>query len=411
MTTTLQRLLKYPHRAVFDKDPVAELVLRVRHASGCVWRIAGGVMTVTTGQGTHTYDLTALTVAQLRAAMVADGLSVQNVTAKFDSHSALVLVEGGGDSSDQFDGVYPIPGNQLVSNGDHVYAYTSLLWALMSVYSREVDAAAEQVRQALLQMVIATAEGEWLSLWGTLYGVPRLDGETDAQLRLRIPREAFRLRVNPRAIELSVKDLTGKTITILEPWHDVFTLDQSPLSGGDKIQDGELVGPFLIQPSSVGSIDWSDVLPIIERNRPAGVLTLPPQVLYRGGAELGDAIPVGTSKRRRHVASPRYEDMALLDYAAIEETSVPNYPFLHRRTITHIGYAEIPPPAWQPFPWQPIPWSELPPYHVATKNYRSYRVYKLGVEYVSQTWPQRVWSDMAWAEINVVIGTAHSRTS
>ena len=29
--TTLQRLLKYPHAAVFDKDPLAELAIRVRH--------------------------------------------------------------------------------------------------------------------------------------------------------------------------------------------------------------------------------------------------------------------------------------------------------------------------------------------------------------------------------------------
>ena len=32
--TTLQRLLKYPHAAVFDKDPLAELAIRVRHDDG-----------------------------------------------------------------------------------------------------------------------------------------------------------------------------------------------------------------------------------------------------------------------------------------------------------------------------------------------------------------------------------------
>lgn len=370
--TTLQRLLRYPHAAVFDKDPQSALVLRVRHSSGCVWRVAAGVMTVTVGSSAPlTYNLSAMTVGSLKAALVADGLQVVDVTDRHDATSALALVEGGGSTSDQFDGVWPIPGDQYVSNGDHVYVFTSLLLALLSTYSRELDAAAEQVRQALLQMVIATAEGEWLDLWGTIYGVPRLEGETDAQLRLRIPREAFRLRVNPRAIELAVKDLTGKTITIAEPWVSIFTLDQSELSGGDNIQDGELVGPFLIRPQSVGAIDWSDVLPIIERNRPAGVLMLPPQVLYRGGAELGSSPTVGTSVRRRHVAFVRLEDLALLDYAEIEETSELNYPITHRRS----------------------------------------NMYFTGVQYRSRTWPALRWEHVTWAEANASVGTAHTRVN
>jgi len=370
--TTLQRLLKYPHAAVFDKDPQAALVLRVRHASGCVWKIDSGTMTVTVGGSTvHLYDLKALTISSLRSALIADGLEVINVTGRYDSLSAMALVEGGGSASDEFDGVYPIPGDQYVSNGDHVYAYTSLLWALMSTYSREVDAAAYQVRQALLQMVIATAEGEWLDLWGALYGVPRLDGETDPQLRLRIPVEAFRLRVNPRAIEVAIKDLTGKTVTILEPWKDIFTLDESLLSGPDKMQDHDLVGPFLIQPQSVGSIDWSDVLPIVERNRPAGVLMLDPQVLYRSGASRDWAITVGTAIVRRHAAAVQLEDLALLDYADIEETSALNYPMIYRRSVRHLS----------------------------------------GIRYFSRTWPARKWEAIAWSDANASVGTAHTRTT
>lgn len=354
-STTLQRLLRYPHPAVFDKDPVSELVIRLRHADGCTWRIASGAMTATAGAAEFTYDLTTLTVAQLIDALQDDGFELLNLNARFHQLSALVLVEGEGD--------------QGLSNGDHIYGFTSLLWALFSGYSREVDAAAEQVRQALLQMVIATASNEWLDLWGTLYAAPRATGETDAAYRLRIPREAFRIRVNPRAIELAIKDLTGKDVTILEPWRDVFTLDQSELSGPDKMQDGELVGPFLIQPQSVGSIDWSDVLPIVERNRPAGVLMLPPQVLYVGGAELTDPVTVGTSISRRHATAVQLEDLALLDYADIEETSELNHPLIYRRSVQHLS----------------------------------------GVRYYSRPWPALKWENIAWSEANVSVGTSYTR--
>lgn len=392
--TTLQRLLKHPHAAVFDKDPLAELVLRVSHAGGSSWVVAAGVLTVVAGGEEFTYQLAGYTVSTLANAMQADGLSVTRVNSRYGHLSALALVEGAS--------------NQWLSNGDHLRVFTSLLWALLQGYSREVDAAQEQIRQALLQMVIATAEGEWLDLWGTLYGVPRMTGESDAELRIRIPREAFRLRSNPRAIEAAIKDLTGKDVSILEPWQSSFVLDQSLLSGQDKMQDGQFVGPFLIQPSSVGPIDWSDVIPIVDRNRPAGVLMLPPQVFYRGGASLIGEIEVGTSKKRRHVASLRYEDLVLLDYAEIEEISILNHPIKNSKTVLHRGYAEIPSPSWQLLPWQPIPWDQISSYAVLTKTWRSYRVYKFGVEYVSQTWLDTPWTDRAWLDVNVVVGTSHS---
>lgn len=394
--TTLQRLLKHPHAAVFDKDPLAELVLRVSHAGGSSWVVAAGVLTVVAGGEEFTYQLAGYTVSTLANAMQADGLSVTRVNSQYGHLSALALVEGASD--------------QWLSNGDHLRVFTSLLWALLQGYSREVDAAQEQIRQALLQMVIATAEGEWLDLWGTLYGVPRMTGESDAALRLRIPREAFRLRSNPRAIEAAIKELTGKDVVILEPWRDVFTLDQSVLSGPDKMQDGERVGPFLIQPYSGVPIDWSDVLPIIERNRPAGVLTLPPQVDYRGGVVApGDAL-VGTTIKRRHVAAVRTEDLALLDYADIEEVSVLNHPLRHLREISHRGAAAISTATWPPVSWLRQPWDQIT-YTVSTRNWRSYRLYHLGVEYTSQPWSNQPWMSLPWLDINVVVGTTHSSSS
>lgn len=394
--TTLQRLIKYPHAAVFDKDPGAELVFRLRHALGAAWLIADGVMTATAGAQEFSYDLATTTVAGLVAKLRADGFDVLSIASEFDTYSALVLISGSG--------------QQAETNGDHVHAFTSLMWALMSGYAREVNAAEYQVRQALLQMVITTAEGEWLDLWGTLYGVPRLDGESDVAYRIRIPREAFRVRVNARAIELAIKELTGKDVQILESWTSVFTLDQSDLSGGDKIQDGERVGPFYIQAFSTTSIDWSDVLPIVLRNKPAGVLMLPPQVQHHTLLTVPADWALGTAITRRHVASVRLEDLALLDFASIEDTSVINHPILHRRSILHGGGAVMGSNTWQPYPWMNVPWDQVT-YLAALDGWTSDRAYILTGPPGGEYWMGISWTGLSWADADVAIGTAHSSTS
>ncbi len=355
--TTLQRLLDHPHRAVFEKGAADELVFRLIHNAGASWAIGDGVMTARAGSLVRTYNLRALTVSGVIAALRADGFTVAHTSSRFDGFSALVLTEGAGEQNE--------------SNGDHVTAFTSLLWVLFTAYAGEVNAAHDQIRQALLQMVIATAEGEWLDLWGSLYSVGRLSGESDVAYRARIPQEAFRIRVNALAIELAILQLTGKAVQILEPWTSVFRLDQSVLSGGDKFQDGTRVGPFYIQPYSEVPIDWSDVMPIIERNRPAGVLVLPPMARIGTSIEVPGEYTAEFAVRRRHTGVAVIEDVALLDFSDIEDTSVVNDPFERRRRVRN----------------------------------------EIAVEYTGQYWNALYWRDETWASQNAVLGSSHTSSS
>jgi len=259
--TTLQRLIASTHSAVFDKAPGAELALRVRHTDGAVWSIADEVLTVRAGAAVPvTFNLALYTVAGLAAALVSAGFQVPAVSSSWAARPALALIEGDGD--------------QAVTNGDHLTAFTSLLWAIMSGYGGEVRAAEYQVGQALRQMVITQAEGEWLDIWGTLYGVDRKQTELDAALQIRLRREVFRRRVNAHAIEIAIMDETGWDVRIEEPWRELFRLDESTLSGGYKFYDGDTVGYHLIRPEALDQVDWSIVLPIIERNKPAGVIVV-----------------------------------------------------------------------------------------------------------------------------------------
>lgn len=264
--TTLERLVKYPHAAVFDKAPGAELAFRLRHPEGSSWRIADGSLSVTVGDVTWDYDLGQHTVASLAHTLEADGFEVLAVSSEFASRGAAVLIEGAGDQSK--------------SNGDHVYAHTSILWTLMGGYAGEIREAEHQVHEALRQMVITQAEGEWLDLWGMLYAVDRLAGESDADYAKRIPSEAFRIRVNGLAIEKAVKELTGKDVELREPWREMFTLDESSLSGSHRFPDEKYYGYFLIQPIAREAFDWTDVLEVIHRNRAAGIEVYPPAIEF-----------------------------------------------------------------------------------------------------------------------------------
>lgn len=268
--TTFQRLLRYPHGAAFDKRPADELALRVRHPLGCTWVVRDEVLTVTpAGAAPISYNLPDYTLASLATGLRQDGFEVPYTSNSLRLLSAAILVDGSGD--------------QAKSNGDHLKAFTSLLWVILSVYARMLKEAGVAKEEALRQMVIPQAEDYWLDVWGQLYGVERRDNEDDPAYAERIPEEAFRIRVNALAIEKAIKDLTGKDVVIREPWKQIFRLDISQLSGRHHLYEGSRYGYHLLQPVAFGgSIEWDDVLAVIDRNRAGGVIVLPPVIEMNG---------------------------------------------------------------------------------------------------------------------------------
>lgn len=397
MTTTLQRLLKYPHQAVFDLSAAPNVAFRLRHPAGATWTVADEVMVVKVGSQTLTFDLASYTVATLAQSLSDAGFDVQTVSGALANLSARVLLEG--------------VGNELQSNGDQVQAFTSLLWAMYSGYAVEVRKAEEQVEEALSQMVISQAEGEWLDLWGALYAVSRKIGEVDAAYAPRIPREAFRVRVNARAIELAIRDETGSDVRIEEPWQNIFRLDESVLSGPDKFYDGAHVGYHLIKPTTTQYVDWKQVLPIIDRNRAAGITVLDPENKF-GSTVDGTDHQMSAALRRDHEQYERYEDRALLDYSTIEEVSILNHSARFRRLVNHSSQAIIGTQTWGNFPWIDETWGAVN-YFVDGVHTRDYRVYYSTIAYAGQYWvANKTWvtADSTWADFNAIIGSAHRQS-
>ena len=194
-----QKLLGFLNRA-FSRDPVQFLAMRLRYDGAMTWAVEDAVLTTTVAGGSGAplvVDLTLYTLAELANHLNAQpGYSVvYRVTSEASLVGARTLLGGTND--------------QDSSNGDHLYAFTSLTWAYLDANAVELKTAREQIYQMLRQMVVPTAENEWLDEIGGFYNVPRNNGEPDAIYGPRIIYEVTRPRNNNKAIEIAISVATG----------------------------------------------------------------------------------------------------------------------------------------------------------------------------------------------------------
>lgn len=198
------RLLGLLNR-VFDIDPERFLALRLNYSgTSMTWAISDGVLTTTVSDGPGaalSVDLSQYTIRSLVDYLSAQpGYSVAFLTGQNSGLSALVLMDGSGD--------------QGASNGDHLYGYSSLLWAIMEPAASELTDAQAQVLEAPKQMSVATAEDIWLDEIGSYFGVLRNSGEVDTAYGPRIVAEVVRPKCNNVAIEKAISYYTGQATTV-----------------------------------------------------------------------------------------------------------------------------------------------------------------------------------------------------
>lgn len=194
-----QKLLGFLHRA-FSRDPIQFLALRLRYDGGMKWEVADAVLTTSVSGGSGTdlqIDLNQYTIADLVNFLnLQPGYTVvYQAPPEPSTLGARILIDSHGD--------------QDQSNGDHIYAFTSLTWAVLDSSAVELRAAREQIYQMLRQMTVATAESEWLDEIGDYYSVKRQNGEPDSLYGPRIIYEVIRPRNNNKAIEQAISVATG----------------------------------------------------------------------------------------------------------------------------------------------------------------------------------------------------------
>lgn len=266
--TTFGRMLDSIPPQILSHGPLNEFCFNLTHPAGDVqWEVAEGVLTANINGQVFQYDVESMTLGYLTSALTTSGFIVSDLDPLLVSYPATVIPEGVNNSSRA-----------------SVPKFNSLLFNMLGAYAKELRKLRNAIPNALKQLVIPSSSGIWLSMWGRLYKIDRLDGMTDEDFAKYIPEEAFRIRVNARAIEKAVKDILGYDILITEPWTEMFTLDVSQLSGTHRFHNGTDTGYCLIKPVSFGEVDWSKIMPIIYRNKAAGVLVLTPDVLTKVGA-------------------------------------------------------------------------------------------------------------------------------
>ena len=257
------KLIGHLYRAL-NADPLPRLALRVQHADGCVWQIANEALTLSTESGTllGVVSLSGITLSELAPKITALGCTVLDVNAAFSALGAESLIDGAG--------------RQNYSNGDHLFIFDSLLWSLIAAYAKQANDLTLSGQEALKQLYLGTAEQNWLDVWGASLGVARRAGQSDSDYRAWILREITRPRANWADIETAILESTGAAVHISEPYQELFTLDRSTLSGGSRFQDGSNTTFNVIRPIARTPLNWTGPLAVINRNRPAGTLVLPP---------------------------------------------------------------------------------------------------------------------------------------
>lgn len=322
----------------FDRDPDASVAFAISHSLGISWSLLSGKLSVATSAGTPLASIQVgqLTINGVSEALTLSGVTVSSLNPALAQLSALVLIDGNGASS---------PNEPCMLNG-----HRSILWAILSSYAVEVEDAASRVPLALEQARLHSADGEWIDFWGGFFGVARRPGQLDADYLALIITETTRRRSNKFAIENAIKDATGYVVTIDEPWKRIFTLDVSTLSGGDKFKDGINIGRNLIRPVSAIPIDWSGVLPIVNRNRSAGVIVLSQQVNNGAVIPASDHSMWAYSTRNFFGLSINRPIMRL-DIDALDDRPTRNYASDHRREYLHASHAVYPSHPWSRLSW------------------------------------------------------------
>lgn len=193
------KLISYLHRG-FSKDPEQFLAMRLRYDGLMSWQIVDGRLTTTVSGGSGAaldVDLTTLTIATLASYCAAQqGYTVGFVANGAQSgFSARILLDGGN--------------NQDASNGDHIYAYASLIWAYLDAAAIELAGAKTAIVEMLKQMSVSTSSGEFLDDLGDQYGIARLLGESDAIYSHRIIASIILPKGNNVAIEMAIESATG----------------------------------------------------------------------------------------------------------------------------------------------------------------------------------------------------------
>lgn len=98
-------------------------------------------------------------------------------------------------------------------------SYTALEWTIFDAIAKALADAWAATGEALRQLVISTAEGEWLDFYAARFGFTRQIAEDDAALRRRVIATALRVKSSNLALEELIFEIFGVDVRVVDiPW-------------------------------------------------------------------------------------------------------------------------------------------------------------------------------------------------
>jgi hypothetical protein len=261
VTVYIQRVLSQLPEYLQVSAPRGVPVLRLRAPAQTAWTITREALSLEWADQTRTYALLDWSLAELGAALQADGFAIDWRAEVYDDRGAIILHPGSGVGTD-------------------------LNWtadvAVLHSFTRPLEAALDAVRVATpdlaAQVSLMSAQADWLDHHGQLYGVARDPDRTDSGYRDDIMAAILRPRNTPRGMEENLRHLgDGTAVRVREPWQEIAILsDDAMLSTDQHLQGAPIWQYHTIQLVSPSAHAWPRWLAIANADRPAGTLMLDP---------------------------------------------------------------------------------------------------------------------------------------
>lgn len=322
--------------AYFNTDPMLQAAARLRHAqySPSQWRVRDFVLTL----DGRDYALETLSLAGLWDALEANGYEVLWFDTDLIRFGAIILDDGAGQGE--------------VDNGLTLYARSNLLYAIMQPTEWQLTQFERAIPEAVAMESMRTAAGFWLDRHGALYGIERPSVIDDAAYLRYIFEEILRPRNTPRGMEYTLRRRTGRDVRIVEPWQHVARWDQTTLGADQRFHDGMRWTWNLLQAASPEPGAWEEVQAIVDTDRPAGCVLLPPQWMpYARMTPLPIHSPARLSLTKTHGSLAHYLWHPIWDESRLDDYEVLRNYRMGRSRIVGLGVCVSTREVWSAPSW------------------------------------------------------------
>lgn len=129
--------------------------------------------------------------------------------------------------------------DRRLENGETLYGFTANIWRVMYPLHRKLVEAGRDVDEAVTQIMLPSAKGEWLDYWAGFLKAKRLPDESDELFFRRISLTMASVKGNNVAIEELISYYINANVSVLDYLPGIFEIRVTPsyMDSVQKIRD------------------------------------------------------------------------------------------------------------------------------------------------------------------------------